>query len=139
MVIKYSWQRARRGWADCDVWSIDYWFEVVMPEMLEKLANNHLGAPMDFAVKSFPDDYGEEPEYREDGFAHWEKTLKHMAHSLRARQRHSKKWYGDAETEGAYGGTSVALDNCGLEELEAMETITATLEAFKTYYFNLWD
>ena len=51
-VIKYSHQRARRGWADCDVWSMDSWFCAVVPGMLRQLADNHHGAP----ICMFPED-----------------------------------------------------------------------------------
>lgn len=37
--IKYAYQRIRYGYCDKDVWSIDWWFLSVVPNMLEDLKN----------------------------------------------------------------------------------------------------
>lgn len=41
--IKYRWQRAWRGWADCDTWAIDDWFMEVMPQMIKHLNQTQQG------------------------------------------------------------------------------------------------
>ncbi len=40
MNIKYIYQRAKYGYCDRDIWSIDYWFLEVMPGMLQQLKEN---------------------------------------------------------------------------------------------------
>ena len=35
--LKWAYQRATRGYADCDVWSIDIWFLSIIPNMLRDL------------------------------------------------------------------------------------------------------
>jgi len=44
--IKHCWQRAFRGWADCDWWGMDnYLIEVILP-MLKQLKENQHGHPI---------------------------------------------------------------------------------------------
>lgn len=43
--IKYFYQRIKYGYCDSDVWSIDYWFLNVMPEMLQQLRDTAHGYP----------------------------------------------------------------------------------------------
>lgn len=43
---KFIRQRAKRGFADQDVWSIDYWFIDVMSKMLTQLKNTQHGVPV---------------------------------------------------------------------------------------------
>ena len=40
MNVKYIYQRAKYGYCDRDIWSIDYWFLEVMPGMLQQLKEN---------------------------------------------------------------------------------------------------
>ncbi len=47
--VKWFIQRGRRGWADCDTWSIDYYLNRIMPEMLESLARNYHGHPVNLS------------------------------------------------------------------------------------------
>lgn len=35
--LKWAYQRATRGYADCDVWDIDLWFLSIIPSMLRDL------------------------------------------------------------------------------------------------------
>ena len=39
-------QRGWRGYADCDVWSLDYYLSGWMPSALERLQKNKLGRPI---------------------------------------------------------------------------------------------
>lgn len=43
--IKYSWQRIQNGYATSDTWSIDMWFENIMPHMLIEYRDNLCGCP----------------------------------------------------------------------------------------------
>ncbi len=146
-VIKYSWQRARRGWADCDNWSMDSWFCTVVPQLLEDLAKKHMGTPIVFALNMDEGEKGFDPETgkeitREGGDAAWTKTLKQMAKDLRAMEDFEKYWYGEYwygtdEVVGAY--ETGKFDDCYNAELQATQRTYAALEAFKTYFFSLWD
>lgn len=45
-VKKWKRQRAHRGWADCDVWGIDEFLMNILPEMMEKLAEDGCSYPV---------------------------------------------------------------------------------------------
>ena len=43
--LKYCGQRIQKGYCDKDVWDLDYWFELVIPDMLQDLRDVHIGYP----------------------------------------------------------------------------------------------
>lgn len=43
--IKWTIQRARRGYSDDDVWNIDSWFLEIMPKMLKQFRDTSQSAP----------------------------------------------------------------------------------------------
>jgi hypothetical protein len=49
--IKYAWQRVFRGWDDTVTWSVDYWLNNIMPDILRKLKADKHGIPGEM----FPD------------------------------------------------------------------------------------
>lgn len=44
--VKYKIQRAQRGWADCDVWSLDNYLSQWLPDALRHLKETKHGIPM---------------------------------------------------------------------------------------------
>lgn len=70
--LKYSKQRANRGFCDYDVWDIDTWFLNTTPKMLRQLATTASGYPdhMD-GIESFED---------------WQNTLLTMANYFEQAQ-----------------------------------------------------
>ena len=61
---KWAYQRAKRGYADCDIWDMDSWLLTLFHDSLNHLADNHWGYP---GNDEFPDDES------------WTKYLKEMA------------------------------------------------------------
>lgn len=51
--LKWTWQRAARGFADCDVWNMDSWLLNTLAGALKYFADNHCGWPGD---SKFPKD-----------------------------------------------------------------------------------
>jgi len=43
--LKYCWQRAFRGWADCDWWNLSDYLVVIILPMLKQLKENQHGYP----------------------------------------------------------------------------------------------
>lgn len=43
--IKYMFQRAKKGYGDEDLFSIDAWFIDIFPKMLEEFAECTVGSP----------------------------------------------------------------------------------------------
>jgi hypothetical protein len=51
--FKWAYQRATRGYADCDIWNMDQWLLELLPAALNHLADHHYGFPGD---EEFPTD-----------------------------------------------------------------------------------
>lgn len=49
--VKWFLQRGKRGWADCDAWSIDAYILLITGEMLERLAKTKYGSPIGVSHK----------------------------------------------------------------------------------------
>ena len=83
--IKHVKQRVKKGYSYRDLWSIDWWFLTVMPDMLEDFANEkYLGIPMSVIVKfeqEHPDITGDEKD--EACIQQWRHTIREIAHHLR--------------------------------------------------------
>ena len=68
--IRFIFQRVKYGYCDSDVWSIDYWFLMVMPGMLKQLKDT---------THSYPDFCGNTshvPEYKEIEDRYFEESRK---------------------------------------------------------------
>src|SRR5579863_6336610 len=94
--IKFAYQRLTRGWDDRAVWSVDWWLDRMMPDVLRKLKKDKHGTPMSM----FPTD----AEYiREDGnptetahdiaSARWDETLDKMIAAFEAHRRMDEGLY----------------------------------------------
>ena len=77
--IKHAYQRIRYGYCDRDVWSIDWWFLSVVPNMLQDLKDTTHGYP------SNPGDVsqaligtGAPEEVDNDGMEKWQEILSEM-------------------------------------------------------------
>lgn len=51
--VKWFIQRGRRGYADCDVWSVDGYLTRIVPQMLETLRKNAIGYPVGSTPKKW--------------------------------------------------------------------------------------
>lgn len=46
--IKWAYQRVNRGWDDRAAWSVDYWLNAMLPDVLSQLKKYNHGTPMQF-------------------------------------------------------------------------------------------
>ena len=80
--LRHSYQRVKYGYCDRDVWSIDWWFLNVVPNMLEDLRDTTHSYPVEFAnshnVKKI-NDKGEP----DAGAQKWDAVLREMIHLFR--------------------------------------------------------
>src|ERR1700677_1618409 len=91
--VKYKIQRANRGWADCDVWSLDYYLSQWLPDALKLLRNTKHGTPLSMFEPGEcetiqPDGTqwaGAEAEARAE--AKWQVTLTKMIEGFEALNR----------------------------------------------------
>lgn len=72
--IKYKWQRAFRGYSTLDRWSIDSWFEEVMPRILTDYKKNLHGCPVQFTIRKDGTDY----QSVDEGMEAWKAILDRM-------------------------------------------------------------
>jgi len=80
--VKWKVQRAKRGFSDCDVWSIDYWFIDVMPKMLSQLMENSNSCP-ELDEEGNRIEYGSAKESEEVYVKRWKDILSRMIFLLR--------------------------------------------------------
>ena len=73
--VRYSWQRITKGYCDKDLWSIDYWFMSIVPDMLQQFKNTKHGSP-----GVLGEDYIDEDGIRCNDTCHeeWDKILEEM-------------------------------------------------------------
>ena len=81
--IKFAWQRIRKGYSSYDVWGMDTWFSVVIPDMLEELADNGRSYPVAYTKYNTED----EPHA---GFRVWASELKETANIIRGLNKFDK-------------------------------------------------
>src|SRR5574337_894509 len=152
--VKYFIQRGRRGWADCDTWSLDWYLDGWMPDALRYLKAHKHGTPM--AV--FPDG----PEYRDEhgnpneaaseiAEARWNEVLDKIIAGFEASHRIQDGLY-----EGELGQYPLSRpegvsrdawakvqDNrfAASRLLEERDTkiFEEGMALFAKYYWNLWD
>lgn len=117
--IKWFIQRGWRGYAECDIWSIDYYLCGWLPKALRELAENVHGVPFDLA------------EVHKDGshdvtdkhLNNWKAEIRIMADGFEARLNISDcKYKHDSK-----------------EEKEAQRKSEIGIKLFVKRFDNLWD
>jgi len=121
--IKWFIQRGSRGWADRDVWSLDWYLNTWMPDALRRLRDTKIGTP--FAC--FP----EGPEYikpcgnptkeaHEIAEKNWDTIINKMIAGFEAAHRLNEMSNWDNRDED-------------------QKIFDEGMKLFHEYYFNLWD
>lgn len=99
--VKWAYQRVVRGWDDTAVWSIDYWLDEKMPDMLRKLKEDKHGVPMSMFDDLPMNEHGyhDEPEM-EIASKRWDEVLDKMIAGFEASRRVKDATYEDAPPVG---------------------------------------
>lgn len=124
---KWAYQRVFRGWDDKTTWSIDYWLNHIMPDILKQLRENKIGIPIVFfdGMEEHTDEKGilgytkEQEKIAEEL---WNKEINKMIAGFTAG-RLINDWRYDLDGEYKY-----------LEE-----TFKKGMASFVEHYFSLWD
>jgi hypothetical protein len=86
--VKFAHQRLTRGWDDRAVWSIDWWLDGIMPDMLRRLKKTKHGVPMSMfdGLRVNEHGYHDAPEYKiaED---RWDACMDKMIAAFEAHRR----------------------------------------------------
>lgn len=107
--LRWSWQRIVRGYADSDVWDMDYYLQKLIPDMLQYLKDNHSGSPA-FLGKNYTNEDG--VWVNDTCHAEWDSILDRMIFLWReanevtcSKENPYKKAYekADLEFEKRYG------------------------------------
>jgi len=160
--VKHVYQRARKGYSFRDVWSIDYWFMEIIPNMLTDLKNNKRGCPAQFVNSDDDQDF-------EKGMKKWQNVLDRMIFCFREinddtcsmkneyedeyfSQRYEGKSFKDMFIKNEDGKTYSLIEgkvDPKLEEnyrkkmleIEAYKDNMKNegFELFNKYFWNLWD
>jgi hypothetical protein len=150
--VKWFIQRGRRGWADCDVWSLDDYLNSWLPDAVRKLKKDSQGVP---GVLVEAEDCDETGSTSEEGMARaverWDTILEKIALGFEADRRAQSGLY--EEELGSYpldrpAGVSASAwvkvkDDrfAAARELEARDrqTFDEGMALFAKYWHNLWD
>lgn len=94
---KWFYQRGKRGWADCDVWSFDDYLARVIADGLEHLAKTTHGYPANFSFKNRLDGMTRlvSVDEKDHQLEKWCSKLLSMAGAFRAYQRSMGEKYDD--------------------------------------------
>jgi hypothetical protein len=77
--VKYAVQRARRGYSDRDVWSLDHYLARVLAGGLRRLADTTHGHPAEYAEGKCPGDVPSGEVVETFTFEDWRAELRHAA------------------------------------------------------------
>ena len=147
--IKWRYQRAKRGYADIDVWDIDYWFMNIIPKMLTQLRDTTHGAPVLTAEGATNENY----------FEIWKGILNKMiylANEMNEDTCHWKNEFEEAYFESLHNWdifdeskrpTLSTDDAIGKKYYEEEKRIMKYREGcknkffkmFSKYFYDLWD
>ena len=126
--IKWLWQRMTRGWANCDVWSMDSYLARVIPEMLEHLKKNHNGLPgFLFDIKTKDEGPPDVTPLDEIAEARWMALLDEMIAGFKAHD----------ELHGLNVGDDVEAYRKKQDEIEVKRIKGMSL--FVEHFHSLWD
>ena len=124
--IKWFLQRGRRGWADCDLWSLDMYLSGWMPHAMRRLIKIKHAVPTEIIMQfEKPDESGDfSKEAIEKALARWSDILEQIAIGFEAANTITNldcNWKDDAE----------------YERLKQLKQTGLTL--FVEHYDSLWD
>ncbi|RLI00842.1 hypothetical protein DRO38_05860 [Candidatus Bathyarchaeota archaeon] len=144
--FKRGLQRWKRGWADEDVWSIDWFLTDIIPPMIERLKKTKHGVPC--GITNRQDEYGNDKEF-EEAKKVWNKTLDdikwtfEMARNIQERHWHyqpSNEWtskkYHDFNKIWTNWKDKPKPRAMTLEECKKYER---GWKLFQKWFFALWD
>lgn len=90
--IKFAYQRITKGYADFDLWNLDYYIRAVLTKSINELADIAHGYP---GVGLFSDEQAKQDGYK-DGYDRWVSYLKemsrHFANSIEDEDENSESF-----------------------------------------------
>jgi hypothetical protein len=112
--IKWKFQRARRGYSDCDLYSVKHWFWRVFPNMIRDFSKG---------LHSYPFLDGLD-------FQEWQAVLERMA--IACERSDPDYWIEKL-------GDSYSAEELKLSFKQAEANLNAFMDMFGEYFYDLWD
>ena len=130
--IKWFFQRGIRGYADCDCWAIDEWFDKVVIPMIQSLKENKHGHPVNMTKEL------------------WDIELERMIYYLTESTEEGcseKNEYTEDYLASLYENNQKKCDGIEKEWIRRENEITKykiemknkAFKLFSKYFYNLWD
>lgn len=151
--IKYAWQRATKGYCDCDLWNLDGYLTFLIAAAIEDLADNHMGypgvAPVDTDEKwtemlhTIAQNLKESDECYDEEFL-WENPYTKQLEATFDKMTTEKTEDGMYKVN--FNRSEEEEEFCnkwyqGEQDRYALRNSKKdkALDLLKTYWFNLWD
>ena len=116
--IRWAWQRVMRGWDDRAVWSLDYYFSKLIPEVVTELKEREKGVP----TAMF-----DEGDWDDDNYCYREGAV----------DKATIKWNAilDDIAEG-FARWNEIMDDCGNPDED--KKVNRAFDLFREHYGSLW-
>ena len=118
--IKWYYQRATRGWADCDAWSINGYLNDLLPDIIRSLKGG-VGCPGDLYDNT----------KKNNECWRWEEILESIIQGFIAAKELGELHYM------TYSEKGLIADEKKRENL--INKYNIGMDLFRKYYMNLWD
>jgi len=122
--LKHFYQRAKKGYSFRDVWSIDYWFMDIMPQMLTDLKKKKHGCPVQFTHN----EDGTEKDFAQ-AMEEWQSVLDRMIFCFTEMNDDTCSMKNEYDEE---------YSRLKIEEYKN-NMKNEGFELFSKYFWNLWD
>lgn len=123
--IKWAYQRVVRGWDDKVVWSVDFWLDDIMPDILLRLKETKQGIPSScFDGVDWDKNGGCTDEEISIALTKWNNEIDSMIRGFQASK---------ALHDGKYDY------NDPTARVKLQETVDIGLKSFVKHYGDLWD
>jgi hypothetical protein len=128
--VKWFIQRGRRGYADSDLWSLDWYLSSWMPEALRKLAKEVNGCPSELYDHKAPTDHE---------CHRWERVLREIADGFEASRKLQDMEEFDIVKKEPKKLTKEDMRKIDIERKRLGAVHNRGMDLFKKHYFGLWD
>lgn len=132
--FKYKIQRANRGWADCDTWSLDIYLSEWLPDALRHLKKTKHGVPCDMFKET---DDTSNNECIEDVAKRWDNVMDKMILAFEANLRIIDLSYEDEL--GPWDNSKERFEKTQELIKRDEQIFEEGMELFVKHFSSLWD
>ena len=123
--IKWFFQRGKRGWADCDIWSFDYYLSGIIINGLKQLKKDSYGCPSEFYDKTRTN----------DECWKWKEILEEMIQGFEAAKTLNDCFFTKVVKKDGRLVKKIDIE----QEKQLTKKFERGISLFGKYYLGLWD